>query len=170
VDLALRLKKLEAKLGRRPSKREREKLRVFAPERAARMHWIGMVVRDPDRVYEAMDPEGRAGYLMEADADPEGYPYVVFLEQSEDDPDELFFVTAYPYMDEGNTVEDLRLGKLLYKRPGEKVTSPRLSKALGDGASARVQVIQRPVPPARLRHYTGHVASPGWGIAIIPRR
>ena len=168
VDVGQRLKRLRAELGRRPSKREREELRVFAPERAARMHWVGIVVRDPDRVYEATDREGRAGYLMEGDADPNGYPYVVFLQQSEEDPDDLFFVTAYPYMDEGNAVEDLRLGKLLYKRPGEKVTSPRLRKALGDGASAQLQVIQRPVPPARLRHYTGHVASPGWGITIIP--
>jgi len=147
-----------------------EALREFAPERAARMHWIGMVVRKPDRVYEATDREGRAGYLMEGDADPEGYPYVVFLQQSEDNPDELFFVTAYPYMDEGNAVEDLRLGKLLYKRPGEKVTSPRLRKALGDGASAQVQDSQRPVPPARSATKTGSDVPPGWSIAIIPRR
>ncbi len=154
---------LERKLGRRLSKRERERLRVFAPERAARLHWIELVLADPDQVWEATSRKGRRGYLFVARRDPEHRPYVVFLQRDKKDRRLAVFVTAYSVEGEGSPEEILRLARLLYER---KKPGPPASKRLG-GPANLFRVIRRLPSPGRLQGLA-LPASPGWAGCSIP--
>lgn len=158
-------------LDRKLSRAEREDMRVFDPDRAARVHWIGRVLAHPEAVYEATDSRGRTGYLMWGIPETDEPPYVVFVQPTEGRPGIVNFVTAYSYTKSEDMREGLRLGRQLYPLLGDgnpENNTPQLLKALrGRRIAAPPPGNQRGLSPAGRHLCPEGTSSPGWALGEL---
>jgi hypothetical protein len=149
--------------GEAPSREWFEKQRKFDPERAARIEWIGDVLKQPDEVWRTT-VRGRAAFILLRESTPSEEAYIVVLSRGRV-RGTVNFVTAYPDLTKRKIDKAFNIEERMYPK---STTPPRLEKACDGRALARQQAIRRRSSPARLQLPRPDAAAPGWGRDIIP--